>query len=88
MAPDTSASLALWKHCIYTDLGHTTNQMPVCLARVPFEVATHARVLGHAKPVGYTNLCNTANHTPMCEIVWSILTSIQFQHQGTHGRVT
>ena len=26
------------------DLDHTTNHTPVCLARVPFEMATHARV--------------------------------------------
>ncbi|KHF97683.1 hypothetical protein F383_37068 [Gossypium arboreum] len=36
------------------------NHTPVCLARVPFEVATHTRVSGRAKTVGYTDLCNTA----------------------------
>ncbi|KHG26560.1 Major DNA-binding [Gossypium arboreum] len=39
------------------------NHTPLCLARVPFEVATHvrvpSRVLGRAKPVGYTDLCYT-----------------------------
>ncbi|KHG14076.1 Formate--tetrahydrofolate ligase 1 [Gossypium arboreum] len=53
----------MWKKGIHTDLSHTTNHTPVYLARVPFEVATHAcvpgRVLGHAKTVGYTDLCNT-----------------------------
>ncbi|KHG06498.1 Giant hemoglobins B chain [Gossypium arboreum] len=36
----------------------------MCLARVPFEMASHVRVLGHvlgcAKPVGNTDLCNMA----------------------------
>ncbi|KHG24078.1 hypothetical protein F383_01521 [Gossypium arboreum] len=36
----------MWKQGIHTDLGHTANHTPVCLARVPFEVATHTRVLG------------------------------------------
>ncbi|KHG09117.1 hypothetical protein F383_36313 [Gossypium arboreum] len=48
----------------------------MCLARVPFKVSTHACVLGRAKLVGYTDLYDTASHTPMCETVWSILTSI------------
>ncbi|KHF98371.1 hypothetical protein F383_37731 [Gossypium arboreum] len=60
----------------------------MCLAHVPFEVATHARVLGRAKPVGYTNLCNKAKSHALCETMWNILTSIQFQHHGTHRRVT
>ncbi|KHG28228.1 hypothetical protein F383_35013 [Gossypium arboreum] len=29
-----------------------------------------------------------ASHTPVCETMWNILTSIQFQHQGTHSHVT
>ncbi|KHG05594.1 hypothetical protein F383_31374 [Gossypium arboreum] len=37
--------------------------------------------------MGYTDLCHTASHMPMREAVWSILTSIQFQHHGTHSCV-
>ncbi|KHG20746.1 hypothetical protein F383_28382 [Gossypium arboreum] len=56
------------------------NNTPVCLARVPFEVATHTRVRGRVQNRGYTDLYHTANHTPVCETVWSLLTSFQFQH--------
>ncbi|KHG26849.1 hypothetical protein F383_09442 [Gossypium arboreum] len=35
---------AVWKQGIHTDLGHTANHTLVCLARVPFKMATHARV--------------------------------------------
>ncbi|KHG27794.1 Tumor necrosis factor receptor superfamily member 11B [Gossypium arboreum] len=65
----------------------------MCLARAPFKVATHARV-SHASVLGrvpireYTDLYHTTNHTHVCETVWSILTSIKFHHEGTHGRVT
>ncbi|KHG09395.1 hypothetical protein F383_12525 [Gossypium arboreum] len=37
---------------------------------------------------GYTNLCQTVSHMAVCEAVWSTLISTQFQHQGTHDRVT
>ncbi|KHG07512.1 hypothetical protein F383_34615 [Gossypium arboreum] len=50
--------------------------MPVCLARVPFEVATHTRVLCRVPFRGYTDLFHTASHMPVCEAMWSILTSI------------
>ncbi|KHG11934.1 hypothetical protein F383_17924 [Gossypium arboreum] len=53
-------SLVVWKRGIHTNLDHMANHTLMCLARVPFEVATHAHVLGHAKPIGYTDLCNTA----------------------------
>ncbi|KHG08740.1 hypothetical protein F383_36090 [Gossypium arboreum] len=50
-------------------------------------MATHVCVLGRVPFRGYIDLCHTASHTPVCEAVWSILTSIQFQHQGTHDHV-
>ena len=63
-APDTPVSQAVWKQGIHTDFAHTASHTTVCPARVPFEVAIHARVpdrvLGRVKPVGYTNLCNMA----------------------------
>ncbi|KHG03051.1 Formate--tetrahydrofolate ligase [Gossypium arboreum] len=76
MAPDMLVSQVIWKQDIHTNLGHTANHTPVCLARVPFEVATHARVLGHVPIREYTDLYHTASHTPVCETVWSILTLI------------
>ncbi|KHG05037.1 hypothetical protein F383_31552 [Gossypium arboreum] len=40
---------------------------------MPFEVGTHTRVLGRVPFRGYTDLCHTAGHMPVCEAVWSIL---------------
>ncbi|KHG17594.1 Vitellogenin-1 [Gossypium arboreum] len=57
--------------------------MPVSLARMPFEVDTHARMLGRYVPFrGYTDLCHTTSHTPVCEAVWSIMTSNNFHTRG------
>ncbi|KHG10552.1 hypothetical protein F383_11627 [Gossypium arboreum] len=49
--------------------------MPVCLTRVPFEMAIHTRVPGRVLIRGYTDLYHTASHMLVCKIVWSILTS-------------
>ncbi|KHG08223.1 hypothetical protein F383_34862 [Gossypium arboreum] len=68
-------SQTMWKQGIHTDLGHTADHTTVCLARVPFEVATHARVLGRVPFRGYIDLYHMAGHTLVCETVWSILTS-------------
>ncbi|KHG06232.1 hypothetical protein F383_31829 [Gossypium arboreum] len=57
-------------------MGHMANDTPVCLARVPFEVATHARVLGCVPIREYTDLYHTASHMPVYETMWSILISI------------
>ncbi|KHG16740.1 hypothetical protein F383_20916 [Gossypium arboreum] len=78
----------MWKQGIDIDLGHTANRTPVCLARVPFKVATHTCVLGRVPIREYTDLYHTTSHTPVCETVWSILASIQFHHQGTYSRIT
>ncbi|KHG05638.1 hypothetical protein F383_31568 [Gossypium arboreum] len=43
---------------------------------MPFEEATHARVLGRIPIRGHTDLYHLASHTPVCETVWSILTSL------------
>ncbi|KHG09781.1 putative transporter YybO [Gossypium arboreum] len=69
-------------------MGHTANHTPVCLASVPFKVATHACVLGHVPIRNYIDLYHTASHTLVCETVWSILTLIQFHYQGTHSHAT
>ncbi|KHG02119.1 hypothetical protein F383_24923 [Gossypium arboreum] len=50
--------------------------MPMCLARMPFKVATHSRILDRRMPIrGYIDLYHMASHTLVCETVWSILTS-------------
>ncbi|KHG14527.1 hypothetical protein F383_20397 [Gossypium arboreum] len=36
-----------WENKKVTDLDHMADHTSVCLAYVPFEMATHAHVLGH-----------------------------------------
>ncbi|KHG07961.1 Protein MEI2-like 4 [Gossypium arboreum] len=62
-----------------TDLGHTANHTSVCLAVCPSK---------WPHMPGYIDLCHIADHMPVCETVWSILTLFQLQYQGTHGRET
>ncbi|KHG22438.1 tRNA-specific 2-thiouridylase mnmA [Gossypium arboreum] len=78
-APDTLVSQVVWKQSIHTDLCHTAEDKPVCQALCN-TTKLHACVLGRVPIRGYIDLYHTASHMPVCETVWSILTSIQFQH--------